>query len=180
MCSSDLPEPADEPLAGRSSSALLAEVSGGLTEAILRSLNFLMLKKDADRLLFKKIRSSGSFREINLPLGESEINAAVVDGLTGLEKLKSAVESGKSYDLVEVMACPGGCLHGAGLPLSLSKDELKSRAKMIYQADETEPVNLPCKSPHIINLYEKLLKENSEISNRKIFYTHFEKRNVLL
>ncbi len=174
------PEPADEPLAGRSSSAVLAEVSGGLTEGILRSLNFQMLKKDADRLLFRKLRSSGSFREINLTLGESEINAAVVDGLTGLEKLKSAVESGKNYDLVEVMACPGGCIHGAGLPLSLSKDDLKGRAKMIYQADETEPVNLPCKSPHIINLYEKQLKENSEISNRKIFYTHFEKRNVLL
>jgi hypothetical protein len=29
-------------------------------------------------------------------------------------------------------------------------------------------------------MYEKLLKENPEISDRKIFHTHFEKRNVLL
>ncbi|HUX95386.1 MAG TPA: [Fe-Fe] hydrogenase large subunit C-terminal domain-containing protein [Bacteroidales bacterium] len=174
------PEPADEPFAGRSSSAVLAEVSGGLTEGILRSLHFQILKKDVDRQLFRKLRSSASFREITLPLGESEINAAVVDGLAGLEKLKSSVEAGKNYDLIEVMTCQGGCIHGAGLPLSSSKDDLKSRAKMIYQADDSEPVNLPCKSPHLINLYEKLLKENSEISNRKIFYTHFEKRNILL
>lgn len=174
------PEPSDEPLAGRSSSAVLAEVSGGLTEGILRSLHFQMIKKEADKHLFRKLRFSGSFREITMQLGESKINAAVVDGLEGLEKLKNSIESGKKYDLIEVMVCPGGCIHGAGLPLSLSKDELKSRAKLIYQTDDTEPINLSCKSPHLINLYEKLLKENSEISNRKIFYSHFEKRNVLL
>jgi hypothetical protein len=39
---------------------------------------------------------------------------------------------------------------------------------------------LPCKSPSCINLYEKLLKENNDISDKKIFHTHFEKRNVLL
>ena len=71
-------------------------------------------------------------------------------------------------------------MHGAGLSFNSSKDDLKSRAKLVYQTDDTEPVNLPCKSPCLINMYEKLLKENSEISDRKIFHTHFEKRNVLL
>jgi iron-only hydrogenase group A len=174
------PEAADEPLSGRSSSAVLAEVSGGLTEAILRSLHFQMIKKEADRQIFKKLRSSGSFRELIINVGEMEVKAAVVDGLTGLEKLKASVAAGKNYDLIEVMTCPGGCVHGAGLPFSASRDELKSRAKLVYQADDTEPVNLPCKSPCFINLYEKLLKENKEISDRKIFHTHFEKRNVLL
>jgi iron only hydrogenase large subunit-like protein len=174
------PEPADEPLAGRSSSAVLAEVSGGLTEGILRALNFQILRKEADKMLFKKLRSSGNFREITLIIGEFEVKAAVVDGLTGLEKLKSAMAAGKKYDLIEVMTCPGGCVHGAGLPISVAKDDNKSRAKQVYQTEDNEPVKLPCKSPYLINLYEKLLKENIEISDRKIFYTHFEKRNVLL
>jgi iron-only hydrogenase group A len=174
------PEPADEPLAGRSSSAVLAEVSGGLTEGILRALNFQILRKEADKMLFKKLRSSGNFREITLTIGEFEVKAAVVDGLTGLEKLKSAMAAGKKYDLLEVMTCPGGCVHGAGLPISVAKDDNKSRAKQVYQTEDNEPVKLPCKSPYLINLYEKLLKENIEISDRKIFYTHFEKRNVLL
>ena len=69
---------------------------------------------------------------------------------------------------------------GAGLPFSSTKDEIRNRSKLVYGADDTEAINLPSKSPAIINLYEKLLKENSEISDRKIFYTHFEKRNVLL
>ncbi len=120
------------------------------------------------------------FREVTVQIGENEIKVAVVDGLTGLEKLRAAQASGKKYDLVEVMTCPGGCIHGAGLPFISSKDDLKSRAKLIYQADETEAINLPCKSPSLMNLYEKLIKENKDITDKNIFYTHFEKRNVLL
>jgi iron only hydrogenase large subunit-like protein len=100
--------------------------------------------------------------------------------LTGLEKLKAAMASGKKFDLVEVMTCPGGCVHGAGPPFSATKDEIKSRAKLVYQIDETEAISLPCKSPALINLYENLLKGSSELADKKIFYTHFEKRNVLL
>ena len=174
------PEPADEPLAGRSSSAVLAEVSGGLTEGILRALHYQVLKKEADKKLFKKLRSTGSFREISITIGEFELKVAVIDGLTGLEKLKASMTSGKNYDLVEIMTCPGGCVHGAGLPFSSAKENIRTRTKMVYQTDDNEPVNLPCKSPHLINLYEKLLRGNNEISDRKIFYTHFEKRNVLL
>jgi NADP-reducing hydrogenase subunit HndD len=173
-------EPADEPLSGRSSAAVLAEVSGGLTEGVIRSFHFQMIKKDADKQLFKKIRSGGSFRESTFQIGEIEITVAVVDGLTGLEKLRTSISSGKKYDLVEVMTCPGGCVHGAGLPFINTKEEIKNRSKHIYEADNTEAINLPCKSPVLFTLYEKLLKENSDITDKKIFYTHFEKRNILL
>jgi NADP-reducing hydrogenase subunit HndD len=173
-------EPADEPMAARSSAAVLAEVSGGLAESIIRSFHFQKLKKDADKHLFKKLRLNGSFRETTVLVGDIEVKVAVVDGLTGLEKLRTSIASGKKYDLVEVMACPGGCVNGAGLPFNASKDEIRNRSKLVYQADDTEAINLPCKSPTLINLYEKHLKENSDISDKKIFYTHFEKRNVLL
>jgi len=173
-------EPADEPLAGRSSTAFLAEVSGGLAEGVIRTFHFKKTKKDIDKLIFKKLRTSGSFREVTVQAGETELNIAVVDGLTGLEKLKNSTASGKKYHLVEVMTCPGGCVHGAGLHFAASKDDIRSRAKLVYQADDTEAINLPAKSPACINLYDKLIRENSEISDKKIFYTHFEKRNVLL
>jgi iron-only hydrogenase group A len=173
-------EPADEPLSGRSSSAVLAEVSGGLAEAIVRLLFYKATGRDIDRQVFKKLHSSGTFRECSVQIGDFEVKVAVVDGLTGLEKLRAAQSAGTKYDLIEVMTCQGGCIHGAGLPFISSKDDLKNRAKLVYQADETEAINLPCKSPSLINLYEKLLKENKEISDKSIFFTHFEKRNVLL
>ena len=152
----------------------------GLAEGVIRSFHFLKLKKEADKQLFKKLHSGGSFRETTVQVGEIEVKVAVVDGLTGLEKLRTSIASGKKYDLVEVMTCPGGCVHGAGLPFNTSNDEIKSMSKLVYQSDDTEAINLPCKSPALINLYEKLLKENSDIADKKIFYTHFERRNVLL
>ncbi|MBK8882285.1 MAG: (2Fe-2S)-binding protein [Bacteroidales bacterium] len=173
-------EPADEPLSGRSSAAVLAEVSGGMAEGVLRLLYFSKLRKEADKQYFKKMRSTGSFREATIELGDTEVKVAIVDGLTGLEKLRSALASGKKFDLVEVMTCPGGCVHGAGLSFNVSRDDIKSRAKLIYQIDDTEAINLPCKSPALLNLYDNLLKANPEIADKKIFFTHFEKRNVLL
>jgi iron-only hydrogenase group A len=173
-------EHADDPLSGRSSSAVLAEVSGGLAEGVVRLLYHRAEGKEINKLVFKKLRSSGSFRDCTVQIGENEIKVAVVDGLTGLEKLRAAQASGTKYDLVEVMTCQGGCIHGAGLPFISSKEDLKNRAKLVYQADETEAIILPCKSPSLINLYDKLIKENKEISDKGIFYTHFEKRNVLL
>ena len=133
-----------------------------------------------DKHFFKKLRSGGSFREASIRIGENDVSVAVVDGLTGLEKLRVSLDSGTKYDLIEVMTCPGGCVNGAGLSFSSSRDEKKNRVKMIWQADETDAVNLPCKSPLLMNLYDKLIKDNKEISDKKIFYTHFEKRNVLL
>ncbi len=173
-------EPADEPLSGRSSSAALAEVSGGMAESVLRLLYYRTTGKEIDKQVFKKLRVSGTFRDSAILIGENEIKVAVVDGLTGLEKLRSAQASGTKYDLIEVMTCPGGCIHGGGLPFITSKEDLKNRARMVYQSDDNEAIALPCKSPSMINLYEKLLKENIEISDKSIFFTHFEKRNVLL
>jgi iron-only hydrogenase group A len=173
-------EPADDPLSGRSSSAVLAEVSGGLTEGVIRLIHHRKLGKDVDKQVFKKLRGSGTFRESVIQIGQIELRVAVVDGLGGLEKLAAAQVSGAKYDLVEVMTCTGGCIHGAGLPFITSKEDLKNRARLAYLSDETEAINLPCKSPSLINLYEKLIRENKEISDKGIFYTHFEKRNVLL
>jgi iron-only hydrogenase group A len=173
------PEPADEPFSGRSSSAVLAEVSGGVAEAVLRLLYYKQLGREVEKHNFKKLRSSGSFREITLHVGDIEIVAAVVDGLTGLGKLKLSLASGKRYDLVEVMACTGGCIHGAGMSYPAPGDDLKNRSKLIYQSDETEAISLPCKSPSLINLYENLLKDTGR-GDKALFYTHFEEKNVLL
>ncbi len=173
-------EPADEPISGRSSMAVLAETSGGLAEGIARLLFYRMTGKEADRQVFKKLRLSGSFRETVLKTPGKDIRIGVVDGLKGLDKLNLLISEGNRFDLVEVMTCPGGCIHGAGLPFISSKDDIRNRAKVIYQAFESEAIRLPCKSPSMLNLTGKLISENPETAGREMFTTHYEKRNVLL
>ncbi|MGD0341050.1 MAG: [Fe-Fe] hydrogenase large subunit C-terminal domain-containing protein, partial [Bacteroidales bacterium] len=94
------PEPADDPMAGRSSAAALAETSGGMAEAIARTLFFVSTGKEVDKLQFKKLRAGGSFREATISGDFMELKVAVVDGLLGLEKLRAAQSSGINYDLI--------------------------------------------------------------------------------
>ena len=173
-------ELADEPISGRSSLAVLAETSGGLAEGVARLICFNMTGKEPDRQVFKKLRLSGSFREAVVRTPLKDIKIAVVDGLKGLDKLNSMISDGNRFDLVEVMTCPGGCIHGAGLPFITAKDDIRNRARIIYQAVESEAISLPCKSPSMLNLNEKLISGDPETTGKDMFRTHYEKRNVLL
>jgi NADP-reducing hydrogenase subunit HndD len=50
-------------------------------------------------------------------LDSRKVKAAVVSGLAEAVALLKAVTSGEaSYDFIEVMACPGGCVNGGGQP----------------------------------------------------------------
>ncbi|HVN57500.1 MAG TPA: [Fe-Fe] hydrogenase large subunit C-terminal domain-containing protein [Bacteroidales bacterium] len=173
-------EPADEPMDLRSSAAAIAEVSGGLAESVIRLLTYRKTGREAEKSLFKKIRGTGCFRDAAIPVGDIEINVAVVDGLTGLDKLNMALESGMKYDLVEVMVCQGGCVRGAGLPLTGSKEVVRTRAKTVFQNEENEAVTLPCKSPSLLNLYEKLAPADKDIADKSVYTTRYSQRDVLL
>lgn len=173
-------ESADEPMAMRSSSALLAEVSGGYTESVVRSLFHLTGTKDPGRALFKKIRSGSGFREIVVDIGGEEFSFAIVDGLTTLKKLTAQMASGRKYDMVEVMTCPGGCVNGGGLSFSSSREIIRNRARFIYQTEESEAVSVASKSPALLTFYEKWAEAGEKGSDIGLFTTRYTRRDVLL
>ncbi len=174
------PEPADEPLSSRSSATLLAETSGGIAESVLRTMAHNITGRDLDKALFKKLRLTGSFREVTLPVNGTDYNIAVVDGLKGLEKLMEALSAGTRYHLIEVMACPGGCVNGAGMAAAGSREALRSRARFIYQSDDQDPITGPWRSHSLNNLYDKIFNENKELTDKRVLNTFFVKRDVLL
>jgi len=174
------PEQADEPMALRSSASLLAESAGGITESVLRSLAVRAGKKEADRQVVKKLRNPGVFREAMITAGGVNYSVAVVDGMKGLEKLKQMLDSGSSYDLVEVMACPGGCVNGGGMMPAGSREAVRQRSRFIWQTNDQEAVRGPEQSASVADLYGKVFKQCEELVDRKMFHTHFTKREVLL
>jgi len=173
------PEPADEPMSLRSSASLLAEAAGGITESVLRSIAVRAGEKECDRAAVKKLRNTGTFREAVMTTGGVTWSVAVVDGLKGLEKLKQMLD-GAQYDLVEVMACPGGCVNGGGMLPAGSKEAVRQRARFIWQADEQEAVRGPEQSSSVAGLYGKVFEQCPELADKKLFQTHFSKRDVLL
>ena len=174
------PEPADEPMTLRSSASLLAESAGGITESVLRLLAIRAGEKEADRQAVKKLRNIGVFREARITAGGVAYSVAVVDGMKGLEKLKQMLDSGTSYDLVEVMACPGGCVNGGGMKPAGSREAVRLRSKFIWQTNDQEAVRGPEQSASVAELYGKVFEQCEELADGKLFHTHFSKREVLL
>ena len=74
-------------------------------------------------------------KELTFDYMGKEIRAAVVNGLGNADKLIKRIQSGEvSYDFVEVMACPGGCIAGAGTNIAIpvaarAVDKFKNEAE---------------------------------------------------
>lgn len=174
-------EGADKPMDMRSSSALLADVSGGYTEAVARAINSLSGVKDYDRSLFRKVRSGSGFREVSISTDGKEYTFAVADGMASLARLNAQLASGKKYDMIEVMVCPGGCVNGGGLSFSSSREIIRNRAKFIYQTEEGEAVTIASKSPALLSFNDNLKSsEGEEQAFRSLLTTHYTRRDVLL
>jgi len=174
------PEPADEPMSLRSSASLLAETAGGITESVLRTLAARKGEKEAEKPALKKLRNTGNFRETMVSIGGKSYSVAVVDGMRGLEKIRQMVEAGAKYDLVEVMACPGGCVNGGGMLPAGSKEAVRQRSKFVWQADDQEAVRGPEQSATVADLYGRVFEQFDELADKQLFNTHFSKRDVLL
>jgi NADH-quinone oxidoreductase subunit G len=66
-----------------------------------------------------------------------KLRIAVVSGLGNAEKLIEKIKSGEEhFDFVEVMACPGGCVSGAGQPFARRKEK-RMRGDGLYKLDKS-------------------------------------------
>jgi NADH-quinone oxidoreductase subunit G len=82
-----------------------------------------------------------------------------------------------SVDLVEVMACPGGCIGGAGQPVSRDIIERRRvRTEWLYNTDRL--LDLHCSQEnHFVNeCYQKYLGEPGSRDSHRLLHTHYHHR----
>ena len=103
------------------------------------------------------------------------INACIVSGLGNARKVMDEVAKGNSkYHIIEVMACPGGCVAGGGQPYHKGDYEIiKKRIEGLYNIDSSKNVRKSHKNPSIITLYEEFLGEPHSDTAYKYLHTHF-------
>ena len=100
--------------------------------------------------------------------GEQTISIAIVSGLRNAENLIRKIESGEvHYDFVEVMACQGGCIAGAGQPFVVGRARAE-RSQGMYEADQLSNVRTSQGNPVTENLYNGLLA--GENAHRLLHY----------
>ncbi|MPM62265.1 Iron hydrogenase 1 [bioreactor metagenome] len=133
-------------------------MTGGVTEAVVRRLSSDKSISFLRSLAFKGVRGMQGVKETTVPYGDKELKIAVVSGLKNADNLIKKIKSGeKHYDFIEVMACPGGCINGAGQPFSLS-EERKNRGNGLYKADSLNSIKRSEENPLVMSLYNGLLK----------------------
>ena len=77
---------------------------------------------------------------------------------TNAARLLDAIRDGRvSYDFVEVMACPGGCVSGGGQPFASSMEKEK-RGAGLYSADKLCSIKRSEENPLMMSLYNGVLK----------------------
>jgi iron-only hydrogenase group A len=136
-------EPANtEPGLGvRGSAGRLSGISGGETEAVIRTLYYQMTGQEYSQVKINELRGLKNRKEVKIKIGRSTFSFAAVSGLAAARQLLEEIETGKSeFNMVEVMACPFGCINGGGQRIGTDEKALKSRMKALYDADEEEMI----------------------------------------
>jgi len=174
------PELSDQPYQARSSAGKMLAVSGGLTEAFIRTLHFVITGKETIQLKIQELRSGKGRKEYFVKIGEFKLGFAVVNGIGNIEALLSDIKKGRTdIHYIEVMACEGGCVGGGGQPIHPEADNVKARAKSIYELDEKESNRFAHQNASLKEVYNSFLqKPGSEVSLNQLFTT-YEEREVM-
>ncbi len=151
------PEAVDMPFGTMTGAGVIFGVTGGVTEAVLRRLTSDKSSTSLMSIAYQGVRGMEGIKETTVMLGERELQIAIVNGLKNACDLIERIKTGEHYDFVEVMACPGGCINGAGQPFSSLKEKEK-RGKGLYSADKLSNIKRSEENPLMMSLYSGLLK----------------------
>lgn len=110
-------EPFDSPLGESTGAADIFGTTGGVLEAALRTAYEWITNKELKDVNFSLVRGFEGIKEASIDVDGTIVNVCVVSTLGNARKIMDEVISGKSkYHIIEVMACPGGCVGGGGQP----------------------------------------------------------------
>jgi NADH-quinone oxidoreductase subunit G len=152
------PEAVDMPFGISSGAGVIFGVTGGVTEAVIRRVLDDKSTSTLRALAFNGVRGMEGIKEARINIDNSEIKVAVVSGLKNADNLIKKMQNGEvHYDFIEVMACPGGCISGAGQPFAKTDGKLK-RSAGLYKSDRMSSIKRSEENPVMMSLYSGLLK----------------------
>ncbi len=174
------PQEFDEPYKRVSGAGVLFGASGGVAEAALRmAVERITGKILTDHLDFEEIRGFAGVKEATVEADGNKVRVAVISGLNNAEPIIRKIIQGVDvgYDLIEVMACPGGCICGAGHPVPEKVDALERRQKVLINIDKTSNYRKSQENPDILRLYKEFYGEINSPLAHKLLHTHYTKVN---
>ncbi|MDR1037538.1 MAG: [FeFe] hydrogenase, group A [Deltaproteobacteria bacterium] len=162
----------DMPFGFATGGSVIFGSSGGVSEAVLRFAAD-SLEKGSSRE-FRQFRGQEGVKTAEIDLGGRTLRLAAVSGLANARRLIDGLRRGEGdYDLVEVMACPGGCVNGGGQPITLDRDAVRERARGLYDNDKMLQFHVSSQNPYLQQIYSEKLGGGKA---HELLHTGFENR----
>ena len=162
------------------SSGIIFGTSGGVTESMIRYVYHKLTGRNTPKKLlnFEELRGLNDVKEAIIKIKDRELSIAIINGTGDVPKIIDKIENeNKHYDIIEVMACDGGCIAGGGGPKThkISNINKTKRSLSMYKLDKNSRFRSSYENKKIKKLYKDLLIEpNSEMSHKLL---HIEVRN---
>ena len=173
----DMPEEDfDSPLGQSTGAAVIFGATGGVMEAALRTAYELHTGKTLPKVEFHETRGFDGVKEATIDVDGFPLKIAVVYSLGNARKMMEQVRQGNpnGYHFIEVMACPGGCIGGAGQPYHHgNSDIIRKRMEAIYREDEGKPIRKSHENPEILAIYKEYYGEPCGHLSHEQLHTHY-------
>ncbi|MBE7709169.1 MAG: 4Fe-4S dicluster domain-containing protein [Cyanobacteria bacterium SIG32] len=173
------PEEADSPYGEYTGAGTIFGASGGVAEAAVRTAYEYATGEPLQDVDIKPLRgTSNRCRDVELDLKGTKLVVRVVSTLKEAEKSLKEIKEGKAqFALLEVMACPGGCINGGGQPRSCDDTTVKAkRAEGLYKEDKELKVRKSHLNESIQKLYSDYLeKPNSHKAHELLHTVYFDR-----
>jgi NADH-quinone oxidoreductase subunit G len=173
---------ADSPLGDYSGAGTIFGATGGVTEAALRSAHYFLTGTDAEELEFADMHTLDGVKELEVQVAGQTVRVAIAHGLGNveqvLETIRTATRAGEEppYHLVEVMACPGGCIGGGGQSWGVTDAVRRQRAEGLLDDDRHAAVRRSHQNPAVQRIYKEFLDAPLSDKARELLHTQYHSR----
>ena len=171
----------DSPLGASTGAAVIFGATGGVMEAALRTAYEVITGKTLPKIDFEEVRGLDGIREATIPIPDVvDLKVAVVYGLKNDRVIMEQIKAGNCpYHFVEVMACPGGCIDGAGQPYHHGDASIvKARHAAIYKADREMPLRKSHENPEIQAIYKEFYGQPCGEKSHHLLHTHYFDKKI--
>jgi NADH-quinone oxidoreductase subunit G len=171
------PRSLDMPMGFKTGAGVIFGTTGGVTEAVLRCAVEKVQGVKLDCVEFEEVRGQKGRREATVSVADTKLRLAIIHGLANARELAEQVRAGECrYDLIEVMACPGGCVGGAGQPVTKDIEVRSQRAKGLYEADRMLQLHKSQDNHLLAECYQRELGEIGGRTAHELLHTEYQSR----
>lgn len=172
-----MPESLNMPLGFKTGAGVIFGASGGVSEAVLRYASEKLTGLKLESVDFKQVRGNKGILEKTVTIGDLDLKLAIVHGLKNAQQIAEKVRLGQcDYDFIEVMGCPGGCIAGAGQPVSLENKTKQQRTNGLYDADKMLQLHKSQDNPYVIKCYKDEIGEIGGHQSHELLHTSYQSR----